>query len=104
MKVKKKPTKKKSKVNKLTKSEKVIRVQKLYRLEARIQRMQNDINRYRDLGKHGEAIFSAIDNLIAARSDPAYNPKYPVSQFDVDYDPEGVFNRVKWYLLSKEQL
>lgn len=75
----------------------------LEKLEGQVTRLRADVKHYKDLGKHGEAIFAAIDNLVISKTDPAYDPNYPMAPFNIDYDPEGVYNRVKWYVLSREE-
>lgn len=44
----------------------------------------------------------AIDQVIASKADADYDPNYPVSEYDFDMNPRGVYDRVKEYVESKE--
>lgn len=75
----------------------------LEKLESQVARLRADVKHYKDLGQQAEVALSSIDNLVTSKTVPNYSSMDFQAPFDKDYDPEGVYNRVKWYVLSREE-
>lgn len=62
---------------------------------SKAQYTDEQIEQYRERGRELEAYMSAIDNEVAKHTNPNFDPRYPVSEFDVDFNPRGVYQRVR---------
>lgn len=68
--------------------------------KTKFAQLQEENKRYREIGQELERVIGAIDQLVASKTDPDFDPTYPISNYDYDFDPKGVYDRIKKYVES----